>query len=75
MEKFDAVVKYGMEKDPRITHDHFYTVVDNRTKDMDELYKLCGDIWKDNVPYASVKEKMKHIASNHHQPLHAKTKQ
>ncbi len=60
-EKFDAITKFGMEKDPRVTHEHFYVNIEGRDKNVNELYILLANIIKDKINFNDAKEKMKSI--------------
>ena len=60
-EKFDAIVKFGMEKDPRVTHEHFYVNIEGREKEVDDLYVLLAQIFKGKVDFNEAKEKIESI--------------
>ncbi len=60
-EKFDAIVKFGMEEDPRVIHEHVFVNVEGREKDMNDLYILLADISKGKIDFSAANEKMKSI--------------
>lgn len=60
-EKFDAIAKFGIEKDPRVIHEHFFVNIEGREKDVNDLYILLANITKDKINFSGAKEKMKSI--------------
>lgn len=60
-EKFDAIAKFGVERDPRVIHEHFFMNVEGREKDVNELFILLAKIAKGKINYTKAKEKIKFI--------------
>lgn len=59
--KFEAIVKFGIEKDPRIEHDHFYLTMGNRDKDINDLFELLAKIGLGEVKYDEAKQRVMSI--------------
>jgi hypothetical protein len=60
-EKFDAIAEFGIEKDPRVIHKHFFVNIEGREKEVDDLYILLTQITKGEVNFSDAKETMKSI--------------
>lgn len=61
IEKLDAIIKYGMEKDPHLAHRHFYVVINGRGKDEDSLYQILSGMGHGKIKFEDAKNKMKEI--------------
>ena len=63
-EKFDAIARFGIEKDPRVERKHFYINIDCRKKEVDELFVLLADIAHGKLEYASAAEQLRALHKN-----------
>ena len=60
-EKFDAIIEYGMKKDPAFIPDSVFVITSHHNKNEIELYALLEKIWEGRIQYASAVEKMNSI--------------
>lgn len=62
--KFDAIVKYGMEKDPAFLPEDTFIFMNERREGETALYNLLEEIWRGNIRFDNAKEKMTNIYMN-----------
>lgn len=57
-EKFDAVVKYGMEENPAIIHKHVFVPTQGKDKETLDLYKLLVDIGQRKIKFNEIERRI-----------------
>lgn len=62
--KLDAIIKYGLEKNPTVVHEHCYVLVNGRDKNENELYQLLSDMANGKMAFEDAKNKMQAIFSD-----------
>jgi hypothetical protein len=65
-EKFDAIVKYGMEEDPQVIHKHVFVLTNGKDKETKDFYKLLSQVGKGKIKFSDVKEKMNKLLEDAH---------
>lgn len=63
LEKLEAIVNYGIEKEDMSAHPHFFVVVEMRNKIESDLYKVLAGIGGGKVTFDDAKSKLLAIAA------------
>jgi len=70
--KFDAIVKFGSEHDPRMIRQYYFINVDDSDADASHLFQLLTDIKNDKINFKQAKDTIENI---YHQGLKIGTTQ
>lgn len=60
-EKFDAIIKYGMEENPLLIREHVYVPTQGKDKETLDLYKLLLDIGQSKITFIKIKERIEDL--------------
>lgn len=70
-DKFDAIIKYGIDKDPAVIHEHQFMLVNGKDKETIEFYKLLAGFGLGKIKFAEIKNKMEQLYDEAWQSRHA----
>lgn len=60
-EKFDAIVKYGMEEDPLLVREHVFVPMQGKDKETLDLYRLLLDIGEGKIKFTDIKTRIENL--------------